>query len=208
MQTKDMTAQDCLNLLRAIKDVTFSTVDEEGLPTARIIDVMGVGEGFITFLTARGKDFHRELIHDPHVAIAGLSKEWQSVRLSGIARRVSDEGQREAVDRIFADNPSMCTVYPGDARYILEAFVVDEGTLEVFDLATEPIFRKSFSLGGANVRPQGFVITSSCIGCGTCAACCPQQCISEGTPYVIMQEHCLHCGLCCERCPVKAIERR
>ena len=53
MQTKDMKVQDCLDLLRTIRDVTFSTVDGEGLPTARIIDVMGVGEGFITFLTAR-----------------------------------------------------------------------------------------------------------------------------------------------------------
>ena len=30
MKTRDMTAQDCLELLRKIRDVTFSTVDAQG----------------------------------------------------------------------------------------------------------------------------------------------------------------------------------
>ena len=31
---------------------------------------------------------------------------------------------------------------------------------------------------------------------------------SEGTPFVIRQEHCLHCGNCYENCPVKAVIRK
>ena len=52
------------------------------------------------------------------------------------------------------------------------------------------------------------MITDDCIGCGKCAINCPQQCVSEGMPYLIAQNHCLHCGLCYENCPVQAIERR
>ena len=35
-----MKAQDCLDILREIKDVAFATVDEKGKPQVRIIDVM------------------------------------------------------------------------------------------------------------------------------------------------------------------------
>ena len=52
-----MNAQDCLQILRQIKDVAFATVDENGLPQVRIIDVMLVEQGRLYFCTARGKDF-------------------------------------------------------------------------------------------------------------------------------------------------------
>ena len=35
-----MTAEECIKLLREIKDVAFATVDKEGHPQVRIIDVM------------------------------------------------------------------------------------------------------------------------------------------------------------------------
>lgn len=68
-----MEVQDCLALLRSIKDVVFATVDGDGRPQARVIDVMLSDEGGVYFCTARGKDFYRELAADGHVAVAGLS---------------------------------------------------------------------------------------------------------------------------------------
>ena len=85
---------------------------------------------------------------------------------------------------------------------------MDNGQIEFFDLGVEPINRESFSLGDEPVQEKGFLIIEACIGCGLCARNCPQQCIEEGTPYMIRQEHCLHCGLCAENCPVQAIAKK
>lgn len=200
-------AQHCLDLLREIKDVSFATVDEKGLPQIRIIDVMLVDEGSLYFCTSRGKDFHAQLLRNPHVAIVGMTRDWKMVRLTGVAKGIEDD-PHGWIDRIFDENPSMNDVYPKDSRYVLDPFRIDSGCAELFDLGVSPIFRQTFSLGGAPAHVQGFAITESCISCGKCARNCPQQCIVPGKPFEIQQEHCLHCGLCYENCPVSAIKRR
>lgn len=200
-----MDAQQCLQLLREVRDCTFATVDENGLPHARIIDVMIVEEGALYFCTSRGKDFHAQLERDGHVAIAGMNERYQTVRLTGVARKVDD--QRAWIDRIFQENPTMNTVYPGDSRYILDAFCIDAGELEFFDLGDHPINREYLAFGSAQPQERGFHIGNDCIGCGLCQANCPQECIDAGDPFCIQPEHCLHCGLCYENCPAQAIER-
>ena len=221
-----MNAQNCLEILREIKDVTFATVNDEGKPEARIIDVMIVEKDKLYFCTGRGKDFYRQLLEHPDVAVTGLNKEFQMVRLSGKAEKLTD--QKHWIDRIFQENPMMNDVYPGESRYILEPFCISSGELEFFDLGKSPIYRESFVFGNAegseeresmsdahkgrdsrcSLREKDFRITDACIGCGKCMRNCPQQCITKGTPFLIHQEHCLHCGLCYENCPVQAIVRR
>lgn len=201
-----MTARECLQILREIKDVAFATVDEKGLPHVRIIDVMLVEEEKLYFCTARGKDFYRQLTETQRTEITGLNREYQMVRISGTVNRLTD--QKKWIDRIFEANPSMNDVYPGESRYILEPFCMEEGQIEFFDLGKSPIYRESFAIGGAEVPQKGFEITDVCIGCGKCKEICPQQCILEGEPFAISQEHCLHCGSCYENCPVQAIQRR
>lgn len=102
--------------------------------------------GAIIFCTARGKDFYRQLIHDGRVAVTALSEAFQMVRFQGVARRLPSSEQHDWIDRIFDANPSMNDVYPKDARYVLEAFVLDNGELELFDLGTSPIYRRAFTL--------------------------------------------------------------
>lgn len=201
-----MTAADCLQILREIKDVAFATVDEQGRPQVRIIDVMLIDAESLYFCTSRGKDFYRQLTGSGLVALTGMNQAYQMVRLNGRAKKLPE--QKEWIDRIFEANPSMNAVYPGDSRYVLEPFRIDNGRLEFFDLGRSPIYRESFTLGGVPPEEAGYYITQGCIGCGACAECCPQRCIESGAPYRIQQNNCLHCGLCAEICPAQAIEKR
>ena len=88
-----MSVQEYLEILRDIRDCAFATVDCTGAPTVRIIDVMLVEEGRLYFCTASGKNFYAELMANPAVAVTGLNKEWQTVRLAGRAERLGSEAQ-------------------------------------------------------------------------------------------------------------------
>lgn len=198
-----MNATKCLQMLREIKSVTFATVDDHGLPHSRIIDVMIVENDKLYFCTSRGKDFYHQLTSSKHVSITGMNKDYQMIRLNGDACKLSD--QRYWIDRIFEANPTMNSVYPGESRYVLEPFCIDNGNVEFFDLGQVPIDRESFELGNATPDIKGFEITTQCIHCGKCEHVCPQKCIQN---FTITQKNCLHCGLCYEECPVSAVKRR
>lgn len=200
-----MNAEKCLQILREIKDVAFATV-ENGLPQVRIIDVMLAESEKLYFCTARGKDFYNQLITDGNVAVTGLNRKYQMIRLRGHAKKL--DSSQKWIDRIFEANPSMNEVYPDDSRYILEAFVIDNGSIEFFDLGIKPVDRQYFTLGEAKKESKGFFISNECIHCGKCKRSCPQQCIESGVPYMIHNEHCLHCGLCSELCPVNCIVKK
>ena len=128
-----METNNYLQILRDVKDVAFATVDANGIPHVRIIDIMIVENEKIYFCTSRGKDFHQQLLHNNHVAITGMNKNYQMVRVSGQAQRL--ENNAYWIDRIFEENPSMNDVYPGKSRYILDAFVIEEGEGEFFDIS-------------------------------------------------------------------------
>ena len=209
-QSDEVDAAWCLRFLRAIRDVSFATVDEDGLPSVRIIDVMMVERDRLYFLAPRGKAFHEDVVREGYVAIVGQTHDYRACRLRGpVSRPESAEEQRALVDAIFELNPSKNLIYPGDARYICDVFCIAEGEGEYFDLGQKPIFRKPFRLGGeAHCNKGTFLVTDACIGCGTCAEKCPEECIAPGAPYEIDQSHCLRCGICFECCPVQAIVKR
>ena len=196
------TAQKALHLLRRVKSVTFATI-EDGVPAARIIDVMLVENDGLYFTTARGKAFYQQLGAASKVAICGMDERYVTVRLVGDVQRV--EG-KAIVDKIFEHNPVMNDLYPGEKRYILEGFHMHSAKGEVFDLSITPPRRERFAFGGATVNPPGYRITDECIACGTCQAACPVDAISPGDKYTVDATTCLECGTCAEVCPVDAIE--
>ncbi len=53
---------------------------------------------------------------------------------------------------------------------------------------------------------MAYVISDECVACGSCAAVCPAEAISEGDgKYVIDADACLECGTCEAECPTGAI---
>lgn len=94
-----MDAQECLQILRDVKDVAFATVDENGMPRVRIIDVMLVEKEKLYFCTARGKDFYRQLTEKPHTEITGMNSEYQRVPDGAPFGESKETGRPERMDR-------------------------------------------------------------------------------------------------------------
>ncbi|HBB60202.1 MAG TPA: ferredoxin [Lachnospiraceae bacterium] len=53
---------------------------------------------------------------------------------------------------------------------------------------------------------MAYVISDSCVMCGSCESGCPVGAISAGdSQYVIDADSCIDCGSCAGTCPVGAI---
>ena len=197
-------------IVKVIHTTVVATVDDEGLPVTAAIDMMDTDEGGLYFLTAKGKGFYDRLVKRQYLALTALKGEdtMSSVAVS-IRGKVRELGN-ERIPELFELNPYMKEIYPTEeSMQALTVFQIYEGTGEWFNLSKKPIERASFTFGGAEKKAEGYFITDACIGCGSCAAVCPQNCImTDSIPYVIEQEHCLHCGNCLTVCPVGAVERR
>ena len=204
------TAEYLSYVVHEIHTTVVATVDDAGLPVTAAIDMMDCDENSLYFLTAKGKGFYGRLIKRGFLALTAMKgKDTMSSVAVSIRGKVRELGY-EGIPTLFAKNMYMHDIYPTeDSMKALTVFQIYEGTGEWFDLSKKPIERASFTFGGAEKKPEGYFITDCCIGCGICAAVCPQNCINaESIPYVIEQEHCLHCGNCMEACPVGAVERR
>ena len=197
-------------IVNEIHTTIVATADDEGLPVTAAIDMMDCDENSPYFLTAKGKGFYDRLIRRKFLAFTAMKgKDTMSSVAVSIRGKVRELGS-DKIPELFAKNPYMHEIYPTEeSMQALTVFQIYEGTGEWFDLSKKPIERASFTFGGAEKKPEGYFITDICIGCGRCAAACPQNCISsDSIPYVIEQEHCLHCGNCMADCPVGAVERR
>ena len=206
METKDYFSF----LVNEIHTTVAATVDDEGLPVTAAIDMMDHDDDSLYFLTAKGKGFYDRLVKRGFLAFTALKGEdtMSSVAIS-VRGRVRELGY-DKIPELFEKNPYMHEIYPTEeSMHALTVFQIYEGTGEWFDLREKPVERISFTFGGAEKKTEGYFITDACIGCGSCAAVCPQNCIiTDSIPHVIEQEHCLHCGNCFEACPVEAVERR
>lgn len=203
-----MDAQTCLKKLGYVGVLAFATVDGGGAPQVRNISAIHYESDGLYFYTARGKDFCRELLADGRVQVLGYTMHKEMIRLWGCAVPVPGEEQEHWRDLIFAEQPYLSNVYPGDTRSIGIVFQLRDFAVEYFNLGVRPIFRESYVVGGGELRPKGYLISGRCIGCGACQSVCPQRAIDSGSPFRIRQENCLHCGSCFEHCPVSAICRQ
>lgn len=210
-----METKDYLKILKEeIHSTVIATVDREGLPVARVIDIMLVDDNSLYFITAKGKEFYHQLTEKPYVAISGMCEgegtmNKKAISIRGKVRNIGSSRLSE----VFEQNPYMAEIYPEEeSRMALEVFQVYEGNGEFFDLSVKPIYRAGFVLGKEghkSIHIGGFFITDKCQECRLCDSKCPQKCIDFSVkPPVINQENCLHCGNCISVCPFGAIEKR
>ena len=206
METKDYLNYVVYEIHRTI----VATVDDEGLPVTAAIDMMDCDDNSLYFLTAKGKGFYDRLINRKFLAFTAMKGEdTMSTVAVSIRGKVRELGY-DRIPELFEKNPYMHQIYPTEeSMKALTVFQIYEGSGEWFDLSRKPIERASFTFGGADKKAEGYFITDSCIGCGSCMAVCPQECIRQDSiPFRIEQEHCLHCGNCMTACPVGAVVRR
>lgn len=193
-------AKKYTDLFREVKIASAATIDKDGNPRTRIINIMISTDEGMYIVTSKGKPFYKQLMQTGRIALSAMCPDNQSLSFTGKVKIAP----KKWIDEIFELNPGMKEVYPDDTRYILDAFLIYEGSGEWFDLRTNPINRESFAYN-TEIEEKGFRITDGCTGCGICLDECPQNCIEEKTPYFIEPNHCLHCGACDKVCPSGAV---
>ena len=206
-----METKDYLNyVVHEIHRTIVATVDDEGHPVTAAIDMMDCDDNSLYFLTAKGKGFYDRLVKRQFLAFTAMKGEdTMSTVAVSIRGKVRELGY-EMIPQLFEKNPYMHQIYPTEeSMKALTVFQIYKGSGEWFALSRKPIERASFTFGGADKKVEGYFITDNCIGCGSCVAVCPQDCIRQDSiPLRIEQEHCLHCGNCMTACPVGAVVRR
>ena len=192
-----------------IHTTVIATVNEDGRPETRVIDIMLSDKSGVYFITAKGKRFYEQLICRKFVSISGFYGKDTLSSVSVSVKGYIEEMDNEYVERVFSENRYMSSIYPTkQSRNTLVVFKVYKGTGEYFDLSKKPIERFSFSFGGFDETTHGYFVRKGCTLCKNCIEVCPQGCI-DFTPSgaIIRQNNCLHCGNCKNACPVGCIER-
>ena len=189
-------------LTEDIHSAAIATLDKNGRPITRIIDIMLYDDQGIYFLTAKGKEFYRQLMEQKYISLSAV-KEKRSITLRGETENIGNE----KLDEIFEKNPYMKGIYPDDTREALEVFRLYKVAGEFFDISDPTnVTRGSISIGNTKEQSGIYFVKGKCSGCKACISVCPQKCIDVSKiPSVINQNHCLHCGRCFEICPEKAI---
>lgn len=103
-----MEKKECLKeLVEEIHSVVAATLDEDGKPTTRVIDVILWDEDSLYFLSAKGKQFYDQLMNQQYISLSGI-KDKQSISIRGNVLNIG----HEKLNEIFEKNPYMQKIYP------------------------------------------------------------------------------------------------
>jgi O-acetyl-ADP-ribose deacetylase (regulator of RNase III)/uncharacterized pyridoxamine 5'-phosphate oxidase family protein len=131
-------------LQKEIHSTAFATVDENGLPQVRIIDIMLVDDNSLYFITAKGKEFYRQLEAQKFVAISGMTGgngDSLTKKAISIRGKVRNVGQ-DLLDKVFNENSYMKEIYPIDSNIVkiqdefLSEEIKDKNIADPYKLST------------------------------------------------------------------------
>ncbi len=206
--------------------LSFTTVDKEGIPEARIAHLRAYDDEGIYFMTMFTKDFYRQMKETGWISICGLNAKTQvehdengfpifeggyAMRMSGKVKEVSIEEIKKKNNPIF----DFC-IKDQETYKAMVVLCITKGYGDIFDYDFEKISRKNklqreyFSFGGAKEKRKGLIINSEkCISCGVCKDKCSFLAIKEeDNIYSVDDCLCDECGDCYVNCPVEAISYR
>ena len=83
-----MTAQDYMKILvEDLHSAVVSTIGDDGHPETRTIDMMLWDDEGVYFLTAKGKNFYKQLMEQKYLALTAV-KDKKSISLRGRIRNI------------------------------------------------------------------------------------------------------------------------
>ena len=102
-----METAEILRILREeIHSAVFATVDEQGLPATRVIDIMLTDEDSLYFITAKGKAFYRQLTDRKYAAVSGMTQGKGSLERKAVSVRGKVENIGSGrLAQVFEANP-------------------------------------------------------------------------------------------------------
>ena len=130
----------------ACRDALAGNCGRNGAPQIRCVSAVHYESRAIYFLTARGKEMARQLMADGRVQTLVHTRFNEMIRMSGVATPALDSEQVYWRDVIYAEQPYLANVYPGDTRDINIIFKVENIVLDYFNLGVRPIERAVFTL--------------------------------------------------------------
>lgn len=115
----------------------FATVDNQGKPHARPINIGVANEQGIFFMTSPKTDFYQQLQANQNIAITALKQDDYLIQVIRIEGKVQEIG-REKLEEVLKDNPFVKHVYPNES---------DIAAVQVFHLYDGEGFYHSLTQG-------------------------------------------------------------
>ncbi len=221
-----MTIKEIYEKFDKIGCLSFTTVDECGIPESRIAHLRAYDDNGIYFMTMYTKDFYTQMKQTGWLSICGLNAKTQvehdekgfPIFEGGYAMRMTGRVKEVDMKEIKAKNNPLFDFCIKDQEIYksMVVFCITDGYGDVFDYDFEKISRENklqreyFSFGDAKIKIKGLTIDKEkCISCGVCKKKCSFLAIKEEEQvYTIDTYRCDECGDCYMNCPVKAISYR
>ncbi len=141
-----MKIRDILKILEEdMKVAVISTVDEDGQPHARHINIGVANENGIFFMTSPTTNFYRQLSNNPKIAITGFNEDGYLIQVIRIIGQVREVG-RDMLEQVLENNEYVDRVYPKESdRQSVQVFQLYEG--EGFYHSMSQGHKYTFSIG-------------------------------------------------------------